>query len=60
MLHLESDVRKAIQSLVKCGIHGAEHPDFEIFLVDTELILSIHLERFPDWKSGSIEKADLW
>ena len=57
LLKLERDVRIAVDSLVRFGIHSGETPDYRVFLVGKELVLAIHLDRFPCWKCGSIEKG---
>ena len=57
LLKLDRDVRRAVESLVRFGIHGGETPDYRVFLVGRELVLAIHLDRFPCWKCGSIEKG---
>ena len=57
LLKLERDVRRAVDSLVRFGIHSGETPDYRVFLVGKELVLAIHLDRFPCWKCGCIEKG---
>ena len=55
LLKLERDVRRAVEWLVRFGIHGGETPDYRVFSVGRELVLAIHLDRFPCWKCGSVE-----
>ena len=57
LLKLERDVRRAVDSLVRFGIHSGETPDYKVFQVGKELVLAIHLDRFPCWQCGSIEKG---
>jgi len=54
---LDKHIHRTIRSLVRFGIEGAENPDYRIFLVGKELVLSVHLDKFPEWKCGSIEKG---
>ncbi|HEV2119953.1 MAG TPA: hypothetical protein VGS11_07630 [Candidatus Bathyarchaeia archaeon] len=54
---LDRNLQRAIRSLVRFGIEGADTPNYRIFLIGKELFLAIHLDRFPEWKCGSIEKG---
>ncbi|HEV2119360.1 MAG TPA: hypothetical protein VGS11_04555 [Candidatus Bathyarchaeia archaeon] len=54
---LDKHIHRAIRSLVRFGIEGAENPDYRIFLAGKELVLAVHLDRFPEWKRGSIAKG---
>src|SRR2546425_12534485 len=53
---LDRDIQNVIQSLVRFGVEGAENPNYKIFVVGKELVLAVHLDKYPEWKRGSIEK----
>ncbi len=54
---LDRSIQKAIKRLVRFGIESAETPNYRTFLVKNELILAVHLDRFPEWKCGSVERG---
>src|SRR2546425_9680935 len=56
---LDRDIQTVIQSLVRFGIEGAENPNYKIFVVGRELVLAVHLDKYPEWKHGSIEKGSV-
>ncbi len=56
---LDRDVQTLIHSLVRFGIERADNPNYRILQVGRELVLAVHLDRYPEWKSGSIEKGSV-
>src|SRR2546425_13203265 len=56
---LDRDIQNVIQSLVRFGVEGAENPNYKIFVVGRELVPAIHLDKYPGWKRGSIEKGSV-
>jgi hypothetical protein len=56
---LDRDIQTIIHSLVRFGIEGAENPNYKIFVVGRELVLAVHLDKYPEWEQGSIEKGSV-
>ena len=56
---LDRDVQTLIHSLVRFGIERAYNPNYKILIVGRELVLAVHLDRYPEWKYGSIEKGSV-